>query len=149
MRRRCPLFPHLLSLGTGSITSGSNYQSQLAQATSSAHYSYPITSENLDFATIPLEIHHASIIDQRNRTGQRKIDSMSGNCITNHPNDLLCCLLKCCPRKRNGTRERRTATSGLRAPHGPTPPLNSFQITIMTPLVVTSSSSSSVGSMTT
>ena len=48
-----------------------------------------------------------------------------------------------------GTRDSKTATNGLSAPQGPTPPLNSFQMTPITPIAVTSSSSSSAGRITT
>ncbi|MAH98017.1 MAG: hypothetical protein CMA12_01530 [Euryarchaeota archaeon] len=85
-----------------------------------------------DVATIRLDAHHASAMENRNRNGHRKAGT-NGNWIRNHSLPFLCSLLKCCPRKRNGTSESNTAKSGLIAPHGPMPPLNSFHIAEIIP----------------
>jgi len=98
---------------------------------------------------MPLETHQASAIDQMKRMGQSTTDRISGSWMTNQPNPLPCCRLKCCPRYRNGTSERARATSGRRVPHGPIPPLNSFQMTPTTPRVLASSGSSSGTTLTT
>ena len=51
----------------------------------------------------------------------------------NHQAPFLCCLLKCCPKYRKGTIANRIENAGRRAPHGPMPPLSSFQIALKTP----------------
>lgn len=51
----------------------------------------------------------------------------------NHHAPFLCCLLKCCPRYRKGTIASKIENAGRRAPHGPIPPLSSFQIALKTP----------------
>ena len=94
------------------------------------------------FETIILfENHHESIIDQIYSIGKRITVNINGNCINAQPNALLCCPLKCWPRYTKGTKETSTEKIGLKAPHGPIPPLNSLHITLTTPRRFTSSSS--------
>ena len=97
---------------------------------------------------MPLETQTASIIDQMYKIGHNTTETIRGNWIINQSNAFLCSRLKCCPRYRKGTKDRMIVNQGLTAPQGPTPPLNSVQISESTPKGVDFSPSSTSSSTT-
>ena len=86
--------------------------------------------------TMLFETHHESIMDQAYINGHKTTVSKRGSWSKNHQKPFLCCLLKCCPRYRNGTAANNIEKTGRKAPQGPMPPLNSFQIALKTPIGV-------------
>jgi len=74
----------------------------------------------------------ASKIENSHKANHRIIVNANGICNNVQSVALRCFLLKCWPRKRNGTNASNAATIGLKAPQNPTPRVISVQICLNT-----------------